>query len=192
MTRIRPSSRARAARRVSRHCDRTARSALSSCKHDTRKTAITASPMNFSTLPPCSSRIAGHVATMATLGVRSRSLAGERRARNPLNEAVQRTTANGRERLLTVAMQKVEGSSPFIRFGQSPAQAGFCCLRIERRNRQRLASAHLCPFERPRLGQQPAHSFAPKYRSSRTMAPERSFVQGALTAEEEGHRIALR
>jgi hypothetical protein len=68
----------------------------------------------------------------------------------------------------------------------------FCCLRIERRNRQRLASAHLCPFERPRLGQQPAHTFVPKYRSSRTMAPERSFVQGALTAEEEGHRIALR
>ena len=104
MTQIRPSSRARAARRASRHCDRTARSALSSCKHGTRKTAITASPMNFSTLPPCSSRIAGHV---ATVGVRSRSLAGERRARNPLNEAVQRTTANGRERLLTVAMQKV-------------------------------------------------------------------------------------
>jgi hypothetical protein len=55
------------------------------------------------------------VATMATLGVRSRSLAGERRSRNPLNEAVQRTTANGRERLLTVAMQKVVGSSPIIR-----------------------------------------------------------------------------
>jgi hypothetical protein len=123
MTRIRPSSRARAARRASRHCDRTARSALSSCSHGTRKTAITASPMNFSTLPPCSSRIAGHVATMATLGVRSRSLAGEWRSRNPLNEAVQRTTANGRERLLTVAMQKVEGSSPFIRFTE-PAGNG--------------------------------------------------------------------
>jgi hypothetical protein len=70
--------------------------------------------MNFSTLPPCSSRIAGHVATMATLGVRSRSLAGEWRSRNPLNEAVQRqrTDASG---CSPVAMQKVEGSSPFIR-----------------------------------------------------------------------------
>ena len=74
----------------------------------------------LSTLPPCRSRIAGHVATMATLGVRSRSLAGERRSRNPLNEAVQRTTANGRERLLTVAMQKVVGSSPIIRSYRPP------------------------------------------------------------------------
>ena len=120
MTRIRPSSRARGSARASQHCDRTARSALSSCSHGTRNTAITASPMNFSTLPPCSSRIAGHVATMATLGVYSRSLAGERRSRNPLNEAVQRTTANGRERLLTVAMQKVVGSSPIIRSYRPP------------------------------------------------------------------------
>ncbi len=37
--------------------DRTARSASSSWSIGTPKTAITASPMNFSTLPPCRSTI---------------------------------------------------------------------------------------------------------------------------------------
>ena len=36
---------------------RTARSASSSCTVGTPKTAMTASPMNFSTVPPCRSRI---------------------------------------------------------------------------------------------------------------------------------------
>jgi hypothetical protein len=37
---------------------RTARRASSSCTVGTPKTAITASPMNFSTVPPCRSTIA--------------------------------------------------------------------------------------------------------------------------------------
>ena len=42
-------------------------------------------------------------------------------------ESFQRTRTNGLERLRTFAMQKVEGSSPFIRSSESPAPAGFSC-----------------------------------------------------------------
>jgi hypothetical protein len=35
---------------------------------------------------------------------------------SPANSRFERTGANGSERLLALAMQKVEGSSPFIRF----------------------------------------------------------------------------
>ena len=45
--------------------------------------------------------------------VRLRSLAC---AESPANRSFERTGANGRERSLALAMQKVEGSSPFIRF----------------------------------------------------------------------------
>jgi hypothetical protein len=52
---------------------------------------------------------------MARFGVRSGSLAFGRFAERPAIQAFERTGANGREPLLAFAMQKVEGSSPFIR-----------------------------------------------------------------------------
>jgi hypothetical protein len=45
------------------------------------------------------------------------------------NGSIERTGANGRERPLALAMQKVEGSSPFIRSKEKPRKTGlFCCL----------------------------------------------------------------
>jgi len=41
------------------------------------------------------------------------------------NRDFERTDANGCERSLAFAMQKVEGSSPFIRSQETPAKAGF-------------------------------------------------------------------
>jgi hypothetical protein len=52
---------------------------------------------------------------MARLGVRSGSLAFARPIGNPENKRLERTDANRSERSLAFAMQKVEGSSPFIR-----------------------------------------------------------------------------
>jgi hypothetical protein len=53
---------------------------------------------------------------MARFGVRWGSLAFARPIGNPENKRLERTDANGSERSLALAMQKVEGSSPFIRF----------------------------------------------------------------------------
>jgi hypothetical protein len=52
---------------------------------------------------------------MARFGVRSGSLAFARPIGNPENKRLERTDANRSERSLAFAMQKVEGSSPFIR-----------------------------------------------------------------------------
>jgi hypothetical protein len=52
--------------------------------------------------------------------VRFRALAWPEAA---ANDNFRRTHANGRERPPTLAMQKVEGSSPFIRF-QNPRKSG--------------------------------------------------------------------
>jgi hypothetical protein len=61
---------------------------------------------------------------MARFGVRSGSLAFARLTGSPAIEAFHRTGANGRERTLSIAMQKVEGSSPFIRSKKSCKYAG--------------------------------------------------------------------
>jgi hypothetical protein len=53
---------------------------------------------------------------MARIGVRSGSLAFARPIETPKNKRFERTGANRSERSLAFAMQKVEGSSPFIRF----------------------------------------------------------------------------
>jgi hypothetical protein len=53
------------------------------------------------------------MAAMAALGVRSGSLA---RAEAAANRPFERTGANRRERPPTLAMQKVVGSNPIIRF----------------------------------------------------------------------------
>ena len=55
------------------------------------------------------------VARMARFGVRSGSRGFARSDKDPANKRVERTGANGREWSLALAMQKVEGSSPFIR-----------------------------------------------------------------------------
>jgi hypothetical protein len=56
------------------------------------------------------------VVTMVTLGVRSGSAAFTRLVCVPLNYAVSGTVPNLRERSPLIAMQKVVGSSPIIRF----------------------------------------------------------------------------
>ena len=67
------------------------------------------------------------VARMASFGVRSGSVLFARLRRSSANSLFERTGANGRERSLAFAMQKVEGSSPFIR-SQNPRKAGvFVC-----------------------------------------------------------------
>jgi hypothetical protein len=53
---------------------------------------------------------------MARFVVRSGSLPFAYVYGDPANRGFDRTGANGRERPLAFAMQKVEGSSPFIRF----------------------------------------------------------------------------
>jgi hypothetical protein len=53
----------------------------------------------------------GSVARMARFGVRLGSLAFARLNENRCKQRVERTGANGRERLLAFAMQKVVGSS---------------------------------------------------------------------------------
>jgi hypothetical protein len=59
------------------------------------------------------------VARMARLGVRSGAVVFARLDRNRANHQFERTGANGREQSLAFAMQKVEGSSPFIRSGKA-------------------------------------------------------------------------
>src|SRR5206468_5874686 len=61
----------------------------------------------------------------AFVQVRSRSPA---RTETPAHTESARTDANRHERPLTLAMQKVVGSSPIIRSHESPAQAGFLVL----------------------------------------------------------------
>jgi hypothetical protein len=61
---------------------------------------------------------------MARFGVRSGSLAFARLIGNPGNERFERTVANGRERSLAFAMQKVVGSSPIIRSERACKIAG--------------------------------------------------------------------
>jgi hypothetical protein len=56
------------------------------------------------------------VARMARFGVRSGSVAFARLHGTSANGRFERTDANGRERSLALAMQKVVGSSPIIRF----------------------------------------------------------------------------
>ncbi len=46
-------------------------------------------------------------------------------------------------------MQKVVGSSPIIRFHKAPLDGVFCCLHLQRRHRQVVATAQRCPFDRP-------------------------------------------
>jgi hypothetical protein len=53
---------------------------------------------------------------MARFGVRSGAVAFARSHGTAANSRFERTGANGRELPLSFAMQKVEGSSPFIRF----------------------------------------------------------------------------
>jgi hypothetical protein len=63
------------------------------------------------------------VARMARFGVRSGSVAFARSKKIPANSPFERTGANGSERSLALAMQKVVGSSPIIRF-QRPCRWG--------------------------------------------------------------------
>src|SRR5437870_1388435 len=67
------------------------------------------------------------VARMARFGVRSGSVACARSDEDAAKKRFERTGANGRARTsLALAMQKVAGSSPIIRFlPKSPAQRGF-------------------------------------------------------------------
>jgi hypothetical protein len=66
------------------------------------------------------------------------------RAETRANGRSERTDANGRERSLAFAMQKVEGSSPFIRFEKAPlavtraAQycAGICSRKVHQSRRR--------------------------------------------------------
>jgi hypothetical protein len=51
-----------------------------------------------------------------------------------------------------LAMQKVVGSSPIIRFTKAPLDGVFCCLRRNRCRLVDLICAHLCPFKRPIVG----------------------------------------
>jgi len=60
------------------------------------------------------------VARMARFGVRSGAGAFAGSDEDPLAKPFERTGANRCERSLALAMQKVEGSSPFIRFKKSP------------------------------------------------------------------------
>jgi hypothetical protein len=62
---------------------------------------------------------------MARFGVRSGSLPFARQNRNACKYQLERTHANGRERSLAFAMQKVVGSSPIIRLDEAPANGGF-------------------------------------------------------------------
>jgi hypothetical protein len=61
---------------------------------------------------------------MARFGVRSGSLAFARPIGNPENKRFERTDANGSERSLAFAMQKVVGSNPIIRFSLKSPQIG--------------------------------------------------------------------
>jgi hypothetical protein len=62
-------------------------------------------------------------AAMAALNVRPGSLPFARPTRRAADRTFQRTRANRRERPPAFAMQKVEGSSPFIRF-KNPRKSG--------------------------------------------------------------------
>jgi hypothetical protein len=64
-------------------------------------------------------------AALAALGVRSGSLPFARSKGSGCKRQVWRSQANGRERPPTFAMQKVEGSSPFIRSPLKPRNRGF-------------------------------------------------------------------
>jgi hypothetical protein len=66
---------------------------------------------------------------MARFGVRSSSPAFARSGEGAANKPFERTNANGRERLLALAMQKVVGSSPIIRSSRSPRKRGFSVAR---------------------------------------------------------------
>jgi hypothetical protein len=73
------------------------------------------------------------MARMARFGVRSGPVAFARRKGTAGNRRFDRTGANGRERSLAFAMQKVVGSSPIIRFKNPPQTAGFSlgdCLHV--------------------------------------------------------------
>jgi hypothetical protein len=94
------------------------------------------------------------VARMARFGVRSGSVTFARLHGSPANKRFERTGANGRERSLALAMQKVEGSSPFIRSSTAPLDGAFCCLDLQRRHDQIGISAHLCPSNCPVIGLQ--------------------------------------
>jgi hypothetical protein len=76
------------------------------------------------------------VARMARFGVRSGSRGFARSDKDPANKRVERTGANGRERSLALAMQKVVGSSPIIR-SEIPLQMDECRRRAGKRWLQR-------------------------------------------------------
>jgi hypothetical protein len=75
--------------------------------------------------PASPARRLNRVARMARFGVRSGSLPFAHLYGNPAAGAFERTGANRSERSLAFAMQKVEGSSPFIRFNKAPLRRGF-------------------------------------------------------------------
>jgi hypothetical protein len=65
---------------------------------------------------------------MARFGVRWGSLAFARLHGSPAKSWFERTDANGRERSLASAMQKVVGSSPIIRFSELAETGVFLLL----------------------------------------------------------------
>jgi hypothetical protein len=86
---------------------------------------------------------------MARFGVRSGSVAFARLDEKPCKHRIDRTGANRSERPLALAMQKVVGSSPIIRFNKAPLDGVLCCLGRNRDRRHNVASAHSCPINRP-------------------------------------------
>jgi hypothetical protein len=67
---------------------------------------------------------------MARFDVRSGSLGSLAPIETAANGSIDRTGANGRERPLALAMQKVVGSSPIIRFEKSLASAGLFSFQV--------------------------------------------------------------
>jgi hypothetical protein len=86
---------------------------------------------------------------MARFGVRSGSLAFACSDRNAAYGRFERTGANGRERSLALAMQKVEGSSPFIRSPRFLQISRFSRLSSKRHRGAWQGSLHIARADVP-------------------------------------------